>query len=57
MWGLLSHRVGRVTVCERARKFHADTQEDRPVREPGEGEVQVAMGVTGLCGSDRECRK
>ncbi len=32
----------------------AHTQEDRPVREPGEGEVQVAMGVTGLCGSDRE---
>lgn len=32
----------------------ANAQEDKPVRAPKANEVQVAMGVTGLCGSDRE---
>ena len=29
-------------------------QEDRPIPVPKEGEAQIAMSVTGLCGSDRE---
>lgn len=41
--------------CTRPRKHVADRrQEDKPIRAPAEGEAQVAMGVTGLCGSDRE---
>ncbi|KLT42399.1 xylitol dehydrogenase, partial [Cutaneotrichosporon oleaginosum] len=39
----------KAAVCHGALDLRV---EDRPVREPGEGEVQVAMGVTGLCGSD-----
>ncbi|WOO80863.1 Sorbitol dehydrogenase [Vanrija pseudolonga] len=26
--------------------------EDKPIKAPGDGEAQIAMGVTGLCGSD-----
>ncbi|BEI86581.1 hypothetical protein CcaverHIS002_0608680 [Cutaneotrichosporon cavernicola] len=39
----------KAAVCHGALDLRV---EDRPVREPKEGEVQVAMGVSGLCGSD-----
>lgn len=29
-------------------------QENRPIPVPGDGEIQIQVGVTGLCGSDRE---
>ena len=38
----------------REKKRKLINQEDRPIPEPKEGEAQIAMSVTGLCGSDRK---